>query len=84
MALDHAAQGLRINCVCPGSVRTAMLDDAWAGYGDGAAEAWAARHPLGRIAEPQEIAEAILYLASPGASFVTGAALPVDGGITAG
>ena len=50
----------------------------------GAAEAWAEKHPLGRIAEPEEVAEAIYWLASAAGSFVTGVALPVDGGITAG
>ncbi|TDI85026.1 MAG: glucose 1-dehydrogenase [Chloroflexi bacterium] len=84
MALDHADEGVRVNCVCPGSVQTPMIDQAWAEYGDGAPELWAARHPIGRIAQPDEVAQAILYLASSASSFVTGAALPIDGGITAG
>jgi len=84
MALDHADEGVRVNCVCPGSVQTPMIDQAWAEYGDGAPELWAARHPIGRIAQPEEVAQAILYLASSASSFVTGAALPIDGGITAG
>ena len=45
---------------------------------------WAAKHPLGRVASPEEVARAILFLASEEASFITGVALPVDGGITAG
>ena len=84
MALDHASEGVRVNCVCPGSVQTPMINRAWTEYGDGAPEAWAAKHPLGRIAQPEEVAQAILYLASSASSFVTGAALPIDGGITAG
>ncbi len=86
MALDHAADGLRANCVCPGSVDTDMIHEAWALTGDPgtAAEAWAAKHPMGRIATADEVADAILFLASDEASFVTGVALPVDGGITAG
>lgn len=84
MALDHADEGVRVNCVCPGSVQTPMIDQAWAEYGDGAPELWAAKHPIGRIAQPDEVAQAILYLASSASSFVTGAALPIDGGITAG
>ncbi len=84
MALDYAEEGVRVNCVCPGSVQTPMLDQAWAEYGDGAPEHWAAKHPIGRIAQPEEVAQAILYLASSASSFVTGAALPIDGGITAG
>ncbi len=84
MALDHAAEGVRVNCVCPGSVRTPMIAAAWEQHGPGAAVAWAEKHPLGRIAEPEEVAEAIYWLASAAGSFVTGVALPVDGGITAG
>ncbi len=84
MALDHAAEGIRVNCVCPGSVRTPMIERAWQQHGQGAAELWSEKHPLGRIAEAEEVAEAIYWLASDAASFVTGAALPVDGGITAG
>jgi NAD(P)-dependent dehydrogenase (short-subunit alcohol dehydrogenase family) len=86
MALDHAAEGIRVNCVCPGSVETEMILDAWKQYGDvaEAREVWERKHPLGRIATPEEIARAILFLASDEASFITGVALPVDGGITAG
>ncbi len=84
MALDHASEGVRVNCVCPGSVQTPMINQAWTEYGNGAPEAWAAKHPLGRIAQPEEVAQAILYLASSASSFVTGAALTIDGGITAG
>jgi NAD(P)-dependent dehydrogenase (short-subunit alcohol dehydrogenase family) len=84
MAIDHAADGVRVNCVCPGSVHTPMIEAAWANYGDGAQQAWESKHPLGRIATPEEVANAILYLASSEASFVTGVALAVDGGITAG
>jgi NAD(P)-dependent dehydrogenase (short-subunit alcohol dehydrogenase family) len=86
MAIDHAPEGIRVNAVCPGSVDTDMIHAAWRQYGDekAAREKWAVKHPLGRIATPEEIARAILFLASDEASFITGAALPVDGGITAG
>ena len=62
-----------------------MIRSALAATGDAeaAAKAWASKHPLGRIAGAEEIAATILFLASDDASFVTGAALPVDGGITA-
>jgi len=85
MALDHAREHIRVNCVCPGSVATDMIQEAWKEYGDveEAQRLWAAKHPIGRIAQPDEIARAILFLASDEASFVTGAALVVDGGITA-
>lgn len=84
MALDHAGDGVRVNCVCPGSVHTEMITSAWEAYGEGAEQVWASKHPLGRIAQPQEVADVILYLASAESSFLTGVALPVDGGITAG
>jgi NAD(P)-dependent dehydrogenase (short-subunit alcohol dehydrogenase family) len=83
MALDFAADGVRVNAVAPGSVDTPML--RWAVSLDrnpeGLMRTIAAMHPLGRIAEPREIAEAVLFLASPRASFVTGATLVVDGGL---
>jgi NAD(P)-dependent dehydrogenase (short-subunit alcohol dehydrogenase family) len=84
MALDHAADGVRVNCVCPGSVDTPMIRAAWETFGAGAEERWKSKHPLGRIATAQDVANAILYLASAEANFITGVALPVDGGITAG
>ncbi len=86
MAIDHGNQGIRVNCVCPGDVLTPMLhDDAkergltWAEY-----EAGAADRPLGRIGTVDEIADAVLYLASDESSFVTGTSLVVDGGGVAG
>ena len=86
MALDHAKEGIRVNAVCPGSVDTEMIHTAWQQFGDveEAKKLWAEKHPLGRIASPEEVGQAILFLASQEASFVTGIALPVDGGITAG
>lgn len=86
MALDHAHENIRVNCICPGSVETDMIHSAWRAYGDieKAAQVWAAKHPLNRIASPQEIARVVLFLASADSSFITGAAIPVDGGITAG
>jgi len=80
-ALEYIKQGIRINAICPGTARSRMVDE-WI---DGSAEAEAqvaALHPIGRIAEADEIAEAVLWLASPAASFVVGVALPIDGGYT--
>jgi NAD(P)-dependent dehydrogenase (short-subunit alcohol dehydrogenase family) len=86
LALDHAREGIRVNAVCPGSVDTDMIHAAWNAFPDPAAarKAWEEKHPLGRIATPDEVALAVLFLASDEARFITGVALPVDGGITAG
>jgi NAD(P)-dependent dehydrogenase (short-subunit alcohol dehydrogenase family) len=80
MALQFAPS-VRVNCVCPGVIETPMTapllaDPAWR-------QAALQRHPLGRFGQPEDIAAAILYLASDEAAFVTGVALPVDGGFTA-
>jgi len=86
MALDLARESVRVNAVCPGSVETEMIHTAWKNFGDveEAQRLWAEKHPLGRIAQPEEIARTILFLASDDASFITGTALAVDGGILAG
>ena len=85
LALDHAREGVRVNAVCPGSVETDMIHEAWKKFGDveQAKRIWAEKHPLGRIARADEVANAIAFLAGDEASFITGVALPVDGGITA-
>ncbi len=86
MALDHAADGVRVNCVCPGSVDTPMLASEMEAMGgeEAVRHLFEDKHPLGRVAQPDEIARAMLYLASDEAGFITGAAIPIDGGITAG
>jgi NAD(P)-dependent dehydrogenase (short-subunit alcohol dehydrogenase family) len=85
LATEYALHGVRVNCVCPGSIRTPMVLNNLTALGDVEArlEKSAALHPLGRIGEASEVAEAIVYLLSDAASFVTGAALPIDGGLTA-
>lgn len=87
MALDHAAAGIRVNCVCPGFTQTPMVERFLASFDAKKRaqleESFRSLHPLGRFARPEEVARAILYLASDEASFVTGVALPVDGGWTA-
>ncbi len=85
MALDHAAERIRVNCVCPGSIETPLLEEYYASFPD-PAEARRedeAAHPLG-IAAPIDVAEAILFLASERSRYVTCHALVVDGGFTAG
>lgn len=81
-AMDYAKNGIRVNAICPALVNTplvaAMVDENPQYH-----EMLMAAHPIGRIAEPQEIADAVIWLSSPKASFVTGIALPVDGGYTA-
>lgn len=88
MALDHAAQGVRVNCVCPASVDTPML--RWAAGLNAPAEqiestvqAWGEGYPLGRVARAGEIAQVVLFLSCEQSSFITAAAIVVDGGYTA-
>jgi NAD(P)-dependent dehydrogenase (short-subunit alcohol dehydrogenase family) len=85
MAVELAPFNIRVNCVCPGSVDTPLLRDEIDTFGDQAVvrQQFAARHPLNRISTPEEQAEVITFLASDAASFITGAAIPVDGGRSA-
>jgi len=90
LAVEWGAMGIRVNCVCPGVIRTPILDPFLAtaqAAGATAEEVWArmARvHPVGRVGEPEEVGRAVAFLASDEASFITGVALPVDGGFAAG
>lgn len=78
-ALEYAKQNIRVNVVCPGSIRTPMYNRFSGGTPE--AEAYMATfHPIGRIGEPHEVASAVVWLCSDGASFVTGHVLPVAGG----
>jgi len=89
MAVDHAADGIRVNAVSPASVDTPML--RWAAdlfkddeeSVDDVVETWGRMHPLGRVAHPEEVAEAVAFLVSDRAAFVTGADYRVDGGLLA-
>jgi NAD(P)-dependent dehydrogenase (short-subunit alcohol dehydrogenase family) len=80
-ALDYAARGIRINAICPGIIHTPMLDRMMTTQAD-ALSAMLKDVPIGRLGRPEEIANAVLWLCSPGASFVVGHALTVDGGYT--
>ncbi|TIQ92463.1 MAG: SDR family oxidoreductase [Mesorhizobium sp.] len=90
LALDHARSGIRVNSVSPGSIRTPILEKAARGENGTDADVEAAyrrfgeAHPIGRIGEPEEVAELIAFLCSSKAGFCTGADYRIDGGLTAG
>lgn len=90
MALDHADQKIRVNSISPGSIRTPILELAARTYGgegvsvEQAFQRFGAAHPLGRIGEPEEVAEMAAFLASDRAGFCTGADFVIDGGLIAG
>ncbi len=86
LAIDHGVDNIRVNCVCPGDTDTAMLrfEAGQLGVEEKTFLADAANRPLRRVGQPEEIAQAVLYLASEASSFVTGAVLVVDGGGLAG
>jgi NAD(P)-dependent dehydrogenase (short-subunit alcohol dehydrogenase family) len=77
MAMDYAREKIRVNCICPGPTRTPMVDTSTPEK----LARYKTRVPLGRIGDPEDIAQAALYLASDDASMVTAAILPVDGGM---
>lgn len=83
LAIDHSAEGIRVNAIAPGWIET-PLNANFFGQGPHVREQAARLHAIGRIGQPEEIANAVLYLASDEASFVTGALLTVDGGFSAG
>lgn len=85
MAIDYAPFGIRVNAVCPGTVDTPLVRKAGIDSGDPAAflKGLESAHPIGRIAQPEEIAAFFLFLASDHARFFTGAILMIDGGFTA-
>ena len=86
LAIDHGKDGIRCVAICPSYVRTAMLEQFFASQGDPAAAlaGGVAMHPIGRLAEPSDIADLAVFLASDRASFLTGHVYMADGGMTAG
>ena len=84
LAVEWAGRGIRVNAVAPGTIRTdAVVSLLETPEGQAYVEEIEGRHPIGRLGEPREVAEAIAFLASDAASFITGAVLPVDGGYLA-
>ena len=87
MALDHAKENIRVNAICPTSFLTPMIEGEFrrrgVDFAAGVAEE-AAAIPLGRLGHPEEVAKLVAYLASDAAALITGAAIPIDGGTTAG
>lgn len=83
-AIENAKFNIRVNCVCPGAINTRAAQILGGDRADEFRRIQAKAHPLGRMGEPEEIASAVAFLASAEASFITGAALMVDGGVTAG
>jgi NAD(P)-dependent dehydrogenase (short-subunit alcohol dehydrogenase family) len=81
LAVDHGPDGVRVNCICPGLIDTPMAD--WIRQDEEAVTQWAGTIPARRIGTAAEVAEAIAFLASPGGSYIHGAVLMVDGGVTA-
>ena len=81
-ALEYAHAGIRVNAVCPGYIHTPLVQGVF-DNNEGFEERVASRHPLGRLGEPSEIAQAVVWLSSDAASFVTGHNMPVDGGYMA-
>ena len=81
-ALEYAKQGIRVNAVCPGAIETPLLDN-FTGGDSGTREYMESLHPIGRLGQPHEIADAVVWLCSDDASFVLGQGITVDGGFTA-
>ena len=87
MSLDHAKDNIRVNCILPGSIDTPLLRGAAANYAEegniqAVVDSWGKSHPLGRVGQPEEIAQLVAYLLSDKASFITGATITADGGLT--
>jgi NAD(P)-dependent dehydrogenase (short-subunit alcohol dehydrogenase family) len=85
IALDHARENIRCNCIAPGSVHTPMLDEAASTFGGDQPDAmlaqWGDMHPIGRVGRPEEVALLVRFLASDDAAFITGACYRIDGGL---
>jgi len=85
MALEYADKGIRVNALCLGTVYTPMADEMFEKWGNKelARERYISVHPIGRLAQPEEAAHAVLFLCDDNVSFMTGTMLSVDGGLSA-
>ena len=85
MALEYADKGIRVNGICPGTIYTPMIDDLFDKWGDREVgeKRYISVHPIGRLAQPEEIAHAVLFLCDDNIKFMTGSILSVDGGMSA-
>jgi NAD(P)-dependent dehydrogenase (short-subunit alcohol dehydrogenase family) len=85
MALEYADKGIRVNAICLGTVYTPLADEMFEQWGDkkAAEERYISVHPIGRLAQPEEIAHAVLFLCDDNIKFMTGTMLSVDGGLSA-
>jgi len=87
MALDHATQGIRVTCVCPGTIETPLVRANAEYFSPGnpraSLESWGSMHALGRIGQPSEVARVVAFLLSDDASFITGSSHLIDGGLLA-
>lgn len=83
MAVQHGPEGIRVNAICPGFIPTDLNRDRWEGVPAGQLQQLAAGYPMGRLGTPADVAAAVVFLASDEASWITGACLPVEGGLTA-
>lgn len=83
MGLDHAAEGIYVNCICPGAIDTPLLRYGAAQHGEleTVLKEWGTHHPIGRIGQPEEIARTALFLWSPDSNFIVGQAIVADGGL---
>ena len=81
MALDHATEKIRVNCICPGIVETEMV--AAFNLDENARQQRIAAHPMGRFGQPEDMAGLAVFLASDEAAWITGASFPADGGYSA-
>lgn len=84
MALDHGREGIRVNCICPGYVETPMTKPLFEVGGPAGTDFTAELNAVGRVAQPEEMAEVVAFLCSDGASFITGASVMADGGMSIG